>query len=95
MAYYTKPPWDVDNTAYVDIFADTYCNSIIVYENSRAATTDLLLKGAVSGSGETTKVAGEKIEFRSHGFRPGQKVGSVKCVSIVTATMAQEEDNER
>lgn len=91
MAAHTKT-WTVDNTAYVAVTVDTHCNHVSVYENVRAATTNLLVKGNIPGDNPVTKLAGEKIDFVSRGFTPGDIVGYVKAASVLTATMAQEED---
>ena len=93
MALYVKEPFDVDNSAFVDIVVFTYCNLVVVYEDARAGTTDYLFKGASHATGTGTKVSGEKVEFRGH-FSPGETVGSIKCVSAVTASFVQEEDIE-
>ncbi len=95
MAHYTKTPFDIDNTAFVNVVVDTYCNHVVVYEDARAATSDILVKGNVGTPGEIQKVAGEKIDFRSKLYSPGQIAGSIKAVSAVTVSMAQEEDTER
>jgi len=62
-----------------------------VYEDARAATTNLYVKGASAASDEGTKLAGEVVEFYGL-FKPGDIVGYVKAVSAVTPTILQEED---
>ncbi len=93
MALFVKEPFDVDSSAFVNIVAVTYCNKIEVYEDVRAATTDYLFKGASHATGTGTKVAGEKVKYNGN-FRPGDIVGSIQCVSAVTASFVQEEDIE-
>lgn len=92
MGAHTKS-FPIDSTAFVAVEAESYCNHIVVYEDVRAATTNIYHKGASAASDQLQKVAGEKIEFHGR-YKPGDTAGFVKAVSIGAITMAQEEDPE-
>ena len=69
------------------------CRKVIVYENERAATTDILVRAPTDSDSSIRKVAGEKIEFKAYkSFLPGATVGYLQTVESGAITVAQEED---
>ncbi len=69
------------------------CRKVVVYENARASTTDILVRAPTDSDLSVRKVEGEKVEFVAYkSFLPGETVGYLQTAEVGAITVAQEED---
>lgn len=74
------------------IIVQSYCTTVVIYENDQAGTTDYILHLPDMTSPGVTKPAGSKAEIvRAYNWYPGQTIGYVEAVTAGSYTFAQEE----